>query len=279
MAHISRTAQRPRPGRVGLAAVLLLTIAGSACAGPTDNDTRSATAGLPDTIESLQANAWTLDRNASEPAIGSDEAISLDFGADQLSGQAPCNTYRATFTVDDDEHLDVDEIATSRRACDGDVMAAEQSYLAALAEVDLVDASSPAHLVLSGPGVELVFDVQDLDEALVAEWEIVNLATADALAGPVAGTTPTVTFGQDGSVVAGAGCNPLSATFELSGSKISISAVSATETACDDPAGVMDQEAATVAALERAYRVDITDQLTIFDDQDRMIIVADRSSK
>ena len=49
--------------------------------------------------------------------------------------------------------------------------------------------------------------------------------------------------------------------------------------ACADPEGVMDQEDALGAALNDAARVDITDQLTVFNDKGEILIVADRATE
>jgi hypothetical protein len=46
---------------------------------------------------------------------------------------------------------------------------------------------------------------------------------------------------------------------------------------CAEPAGVMEQEAALVHALEAAARVQVTPNLlTVFDSADRIVIVANR---
>lgn len=135
-------------------------VAFAACATPDENDTRSATAGLPDTVQALEANEWTLDGGGSSPVIESSSPVTLWFGDDGLFGDGPCNTYRAGFSVDeDDDAIEIDPIAATLRGCEEGPAAAELRYFTALESVDSVDATDRDRLVLSGSDVELVFDV------------------------------------------------------------------------------------------------------------------------
>jgi heat shock protein HslJ len=275
MTSMGRTSRR-HPLALG---VTLVLAAGSlaACGGSDDGPTPGGSGGADSPSETLGERTWILDGTGSTPAISAGATVTLVHDSGNVSGQAPCNTYRTEFTVDGDR-VEVGPIATTRMACESKVTEAETDFLKALERVDTVAANGD-RLTLAGPdGVELIFDAQDLATALVGSWEIVNLATDDALATPLKGTTPTIDFADDGSLAANAGCNQIGATWELDGSSLSIGESRQTLMACDDPPGVMDQEAALAAALAAATRVEVSDQLTIFKSEGSMLIVAKRAA-
>jgi len=74
---------------------------------------------------------------------------------------------------------------------------------------------------------------------------------AGALVSPLGGTTLTARFGS--SQISGqGGCNDFSGGYSVSGSNISIGALAGGMMTCSDPDGIMDQEAAYLAALQSA---------------------------
>jgi heat shock protein HslJ len=68
----------------------------------------------------------------------------------------------------------------------------------------------------------------------------------------LAGSTLTVNFGEDGTLSGNSGCNDYNGPYKLTGNQIGIGPLSTTRKACGDPAGVMEQEAQYLAALENA---------------------------
>lgn len=83
----------------------------------------------------------------------------------------------------------------------------------------------------------------------------------------LAGTEVTAVFAADGTLSGSSGCNNFSTGYTLDGNTLSINdAIAATMMACLD-AGVMEQEAAFLAALPTAASYQISgDQLTLFDE-------------
>ncbi len=263
---------------VAIASTLVLVALAASCGESNDDDSSGGTSGPTDLQEYLQDNDWLLDTANSSPDIGADATVSLSFGADTLSGQAACNTYTAPYRLSGDG-MEIGDIASTNRACEPALMDAEQTYLAALAQVTNVDDTDPERLMLSSDdGVRLSFETLDPAAEIVGSWTIVNLNTGDALTGPIEGTEATLAFEADGTLSADAGCNALQLPWAVDGTSITIGPAGQTMKSCTDPAGVMEQEAALVAALEGAVRVQITDQLTLFDDEDRMVVIADPST-
>ncbi|MCB1255505.1 MAG: META domain-containing protein [Microthrixaceae bacterium] len=140
-----------------LAAAITLAMAG--CAKHTNNDTRSATQGLPDTRQSLEANEWVLDGSASQPPINSTTPVTLEFRGKKLSGQSPCNTYNAGFTLKDHD-LEIGPIMSTKMACENETnSAAEQAYFSAIEASKSVDTTDRDQLVITTAEGKLVFKV------------------------------------------------------------------------------------------------------------------------
>jgi heat shock protein HslJ len=85
-----------------------------------------------------------------------------------------------------------------------------------------------------------------------------GIAPGEALASPPVGTEISATFGDDRTLSGSAGCNTYNTACTTEGSSIEIDAPSSTKLACPEPEGVMDQEAAYLAALPTAvsFRVE-----------------------
>ena len=264
---------------MGLAlALMLATGALTACGGSEDEATPGTSGGAGDLSDTLRDRTWVLDGAGSTPTIAADATVTLAVDSGRIAGRAPCNTYNAEFIVDG-TRVEVGPIATTRRACEPGTNEAETAFLEALARVDAIAVDGDRLTLTGGDDVELSFETQDLATALAGTWEIVNLASGDALTGPLDGTTPMITFADDGTLSADAGCNKIGSSWEFDGSTLSIGDGQRTLMACGDPEGVMEQEDALGAGLNDAVRVEITDQLTIFNDKDEILIVADRAAE
>jgi heat shock protein HslJ len=178
----------------------------------------------------------------------------------------------------------ISRIASTQQACSPERMRAEDAYFAALRRVrsvDLDDAYNARWLVLDRTGgPRLSFDAITARDLLIGSWEITDVSRGDAIESPVAGTDPVIAFTADGDVVIEAGCNSIRGTFDLEGDRIEVGALGQTMKACD-PAELMDQETALARALESAARVEVVPgELTLVDDDGRILIVAtERASR
>jgi heat shock protein HslJ len=87
-------------------------------------------------------------------------------------------------------------------------------------------------------------------------WTLESFHTADAVSSVLAGTTITAVFGADGSVSGSAGCNRYFASYNVTGTSLSISSVGSTKMACGAP-GVMQQEGTYLTLISQAKTVTI----------------------
>ena len=87
----------------------------------------------------LVETAWRLDgittgSDAVSSTVAGTEVTATFAGDGTLSGNGGCNTYNTGYTVDGDALVVDGAIATTKMACEPDVMDQEVAYLAALAE-------------------------------------------------------------------------------------------------------------------------------------------------
>lgn len=264
-----------------IAGLAALAVAAGGCGWNDAVDSRAATAGLPSIQADVEARDWVLDPDRSSITLGEDTLVTFAVDGDAVSGAAPCNAYRGTIDLGDDGSVEISDVAVTRRACERPTMEAEGEFLAALeavdhAEVDVDDEGRDDHdrLTLTGPdGVELGFSSFDARDLLIGEWTVVNVDTGDAIESVVRGTEPTLTFDEDGTLAVDTGCNTGGADWELDGDEITVEAARLTLRACEGD--VMDQEAAILAALEAAERVEVAPgSLTLVDGGGRIALEA-----
>ena len=264
---------------LALALLALLAAAGlAACGSDDEGDTRAETQGLPDFQTQLEAEEWVLDASDSSIDLPDGATATLNVDAEQASGVGPCNSYTGAFVLDGDS-VEIGPLAGTLVACEQPLMDANDAYLAALEAADSIEMPDD-RLVLTGPDdVRLAFDALDRYQARVGDWDVVNLATPDAVTGPIAGTEPTVTFNDDGTVSATTGCNQSSGDWQLEGDALSIGPLAATQRACESPEGIMDQEAALFTALDETAQLSIAgDTLTLLREDGTITLVLTAAS-
>ncbi len=87
---------------------------------------------------------------------------------------------------------------------------------------------------------------------ITGDWEVNAFLRGNGFSTPVAGTKLTATFAADGSLSGSAGCNRYTATYTADAGKLTITPPASTKKFCSEPADVMAQEAAFLAALPTA---------------------------
>ena len=259
---------------LALALLALVAAAGlAACGSDDEGDTRAETQGLPDFQTQLEAEEWVLDAGDSSVDLPDGASATLNVDAELASGVGPCNSYTGAFVLDGDS-VQIGPLAGTLIACEQPLMDAQDAFTAALEAADAIEMPDD-RLVLTGPDdVRLAFDALDRYQALVGTWDVVNLATPNAVTGPIAGTEPSVTFADDGTVSATTGCNQGSGDWQLEGDALSISPLAATQRACESPEGIMDQEEALFTALDETAQLSIAgDTLTLLREDGTITLV------
>lgn len=104
-------------------------------------------------------------------------------------------------------------------------------------------------------------------DILELTWSVKRFVISDSFVEPIPGTRLTAIFSQDGSVSGSGGCNAYGAEYTIAlcpAGSIQVSNLGATGRYCDQPAGIMEQEARFFNGLLSAERYAIDgDELTL----------------
>lgn len=231
--------------RVALAASTALLVAGFAagCGGGGGSD-----------ASDFQNTPWVLS-SGSDITLSGGVAPSIAFTEEGSAfGSTGCNRFMTDYTVDGDS-LELGQIAGTLMACAPPADAIEKAYTAALGEVASWTIDGEQLVLSDADGNELLrYDVA----TLAGDWTVTGINTGSAVSSPIVGTELTATFGDDGSLTGSAGCNTYTTTYEAESGTISIEPAASTKKLCPEPEGVMEQEAAFLAALDAAetYNLD-----------------------
>ena len=100
-------------------------------------------------------------------------------------------------------------------------------------------------------------------------WQLDSIAGSDL----PPGTAITIEFVED-EVSGSAGCNHYRGRYQTSGNSLSVNEIFATEMACPEPAGVLEQERLYLSALGTAGSFQMAgDRLELFDEKGVQILV------
>ena len=237
-------------GRAGLLLLALALLA--ACATPG----AAAPAG-PDVSGDWELREGTV---AGAP-LPMPTAATLAVTRDRVSGTAFCNSYDAGYTRDGDGFT-VGDLAITEMGCEPDVMAAEQSYVAALIAVDTVEVTGD-QLVLTGPDVALTFtrQVPEPDRELVGTRWVLDTLVDGEVASSVQGE-PLLQLRADGSASSTTGCNGTAGTWRLEGDVLTVDPGASTLGGCDPPLQAQERHVHEVLTVGATVAID-GDRLTL----------------
>jgi heat shock protein HslJ len=152
----------------------------------------------------------------------------------------------------DRERVTVGQLAGTMMACPPPEMAIDSALRDALAGPLLFRVAEDRLTLTSESDAEprLVFEAAPPPRLDGIAWEVTAFNNGrHAVVGVLTGTTLTVTFNEDGSVVGHSGCNSFRASYTRDGDRLTIGAAAATRKLCAEK-GVMVQEREFLAALE-----------------------------
>ncbi len=188
--------------------------------------------------------------------------ITAQFGEDgSLGGNASCNSYSTSYELDGENITIPDLIATTLMACatpEG-VMEQEAEYLAALPTAATYTIQEDTLELRTNEG-SLVASYTATKAPTVSgsAWDVVSYNNGkQAVVSVIIGSSLSAEFQEDGTLTGNAGCNSYRASYEIDGDNISIGTTVTTRMFCEEPEGVMDQEAQYLAALQTAVTYSI----------------------
>lgn len=228
-----------------LLAVLALT---ASCAARDPQSPPAAPAGT-----ALNANAWALSQMGSQPPLPH-VAVNLSFRADgELTGSDGCNVIRGVYEADAATLEVGTRLVSTMMACSESINEQAQRFTALLLETRRFDIDGSYLYLRDGNGQLLLSLISQKSTLPGSAWRVSAYHNGtDAVVGVSAGSALTLAFGVNGRVTGSAGCNNYVADFDTEANKVSIGMPRATRKACAEPAGVMEQEALFLKALQSA---------------------------
>jgi len=210
----------------------------------------------------LEGTLWRLTHylGPAGTAVPVPQAVSASatFSDGIVSGNAGCNDYTGSYTVDGAK-LTIGPLAVTRKACGPAETAVETVFLAAMGSV--------ASYTVSGGSLELQTADAKIGLTFVAttpaglsktRWVATGVNNGKgAVSSVVAGTTLTATFADAGTVAGSGGCNDYGGPYTSDTSAIKIGPLAATKKLCNVPAGVDEQETQFLIAMQAATKYTI----------------------
>lgn len=195
----------------------------------------------------LENTPWQLV-SGTDITLSDGVVPSAAFSEGRVFGSNGCNQYTAPYTLDGDS-LEIGDVAGTLMACPPPADEIGQAYVAALAEVASWEIDGEELVLSDADGNELLrYEVA----SIVGAWVVTGILDGDAFSSPILDTELTAVFADEGSLTGSAGCNSYTTTYTAETGDISIEPATSTKKLCPEPEGVMDQEAAYLAALGEA---------------------------
>jgi len=225
---------------------------------------------MADALHQLEGVDWRLvalrDEGGALAALPDGVTVSARFEDGRVAGTSGCNRYTAGYLVTG-EALEIAPAAGTMMACEEPAMRVEAAYLAGLGSVTTARQDGTDLLLADADG-GVLFRFQPSAVTLVdTHWVAVGVNNGrGSVSSLVPGTEIDATFTADGRVTGTAGCNRYVGTWAQEGAELRIANPASTRRLCPEPDGVMAQEAAFLAALERvaSCRLDM-DRLEVRD--------------
>lgn len=247
--------------------IVLLAVSATAFAQEGDMDSR------------LVENVWRLESylNADGETVFTlpSTHVTAEFEAGQIAGDAGCNSYFGSYSLDNDS-IEFREVGSTMMACSPEIlMEQETAYLSALQTAASYTIDDDQLQMMNADG-EVILTFGVLEPAPLAGTTWVMTAYNDGEGGLVSvleGTQVTAIFNDEGEVGGNGGCNTYGGSYSVEGDSIEFSELVQTLMACLEPEGVSEQETAYLAALQAASTYSIRgNTLELRDSNNQMMV-------
>ena len=261
MGLIKKTKKLPLLPVLAGVMILIPVLIAAGCTGQAPADSR------------LNGTGWTLTGyvyNGMPSQALTTTKVTLDFGNEgQITGSGGCNHYFASYVLKGTA-ITIGQAGSTEMYCTTPgVMDQESAYLTLLGQVKTISVEGDRLTLSDAKGTIILSFTKTVPPAQEplngTNWTLESFHTGDAVSSILAGTSITAVFGADGSVSGSAGCNRYFASYNVTGTSLSISSVESTKMACGTP-GVMQQESMFLTDFGKAKSFTINgDRLSLAD--------------
>jgi len=283
---MNRSSRAPRtllPVAAFVAAAALVAACGGASPSPSSEPSEPPAASpVPEGAGvALEGTRWVLVRGLAELLDGT--TVDAVFEDGRVSGQGPCNRYFADVTVES-AALTIGPVGATKMSCGAGIDTAERAYFGALGWTEAHTIVGSTLMLLDGDGSELLtFEARAAAPTALpgTTWRVLRYAgEGGALVATLPPTDVTVEFGADGRFGGTAGCNSFGTeyTVDEAAGTLTFGLMSTTLMLCEPPA-LMAQEAAMIAALEKAASYALADgRLQLLDASGAILVEAEQAA-
>lgn len=229
--------------------IIILIMAGilTACGG---GETEVSTSEDP----ALTGQEWRLVKINDIPVSQKGIATLAFGGLGNAFGSTGCNIYSATYLIGDDGVLNFSPSVSTSYDCPDALLAQERAMFLVMTSTSNY-AIENDQLKITNPDGEQRATFERMEPLQLEGTDWILDAYDDgggAIVNLIEGTEITAEFAQDGNLTGSAGCNTYNTTYQAEGRNITMGPIAITQKMCSEPAGVMDQEAKYLQALETA---------------------------
>jgi heat shock protein HslJ len=179
--------------------------------------------------------------------------VTLSFAEGKISGNAGANKFFGSVEIDGTA-IAFSPMGSSMMMGTPELMAQEGQFLKLLGQ-SVAYQLVGTDLYLQNKDGEVVLTFKPRVEPTLTSnvWNAMQVNNGKGgVASLVIGTEISAEFSDDGRVSGSSGCNTFSGGYERTGTAITFSPLAGTRKMCAEPAGVMEQEAAFLQALEHS---------------------------
>lgn len=202
----------------------------------------------------LTEHVWVLATLAGKAPLAGTEPTASFTTAGRVTGSTGCNRFTGTYRASG-RTLRIPPPATTQMACAAPVARQERAFVRALTSTRTFTVRRGTLTLRSTSGRRLATFRAQTQALAGTSWTVLAYNNGkEAVVSVLADTQLTAVFGRDDRLTGFAGCNTYNAGFEATPPRIRIGPVASTQKACAEPAGVSEQEARFLLALETAVR-------------------------
>ena len=247
-----------KPAGALTAALVVVACTSTAGPGTPGGSAAPSTAAAPAAAGSgLEGTLWRLTEylgpDGNAVPVPETIAASATFAGGNVSGNAGCNDYTGSYTVDG-EVLTIGPLAATKKACGPAESAVETAFLTVMEKVATYSVSGDTlELKTADAKVRLKFAATQAAGLTKTRWVATGVNNGKgAVSSVVIDTTLTAIFTGAGTVAGSGGCNDYSGPYTSDASTIKIGPLAATMKLCNSPTGVDEQETQFLAAMQAA---------------------------
>ncbi|MFC7545873.1 META domain-containing protein [Plantactinospora sp. GCM10030261] len=243
-----------------VAAALTITgLTSAACARPDTLAAPVASVPAPDPLTGR--TFWSVDvtESGSPRAMAPNTRVELHFAPDgTLRASAGCNQLSGSVRLTGNR-LTVPEMSGTDMGCDQARMAQDQWLIRFLGDGPTWQVAGD-QLTLDGSVTRIRFtdrEVADPDRPLTGTtWTVDTIVDGETASSLPAGARAHLTVSTDGRLTGSTGCNEIGGTADVRADTIVVTGLTATERACDGPAGSLESAVLAVLSGTVNHRVD-----------------------